>query len=197
MIIDRPDDVRVRTAGRSAVAPRLDDDRWRSMLDQINAGQRRCPPSRAATGRPPSRRGLHRVRGRGRAPRGGHGPRSVHRHRSLRVRPDRSGRRRSSATPVASATCISRTSDRTFSPGSMPRGSVSGRPSRPGSSARSGEGLVDLSAVLDALDAAHLRRVRDDRTGPGTRHRRSTRRCPPEPGRARPRQPWMNAGDVI
>ena len=35
VIIDRPDDVRVRTAGRSAVAPRLDDDRWRSMLDQI------------------------------------------------------------------------------------------------------------------------------------------------------------------
>lgn len=35
VIIDRPDDVRVRTAGRSAVAPRLDDDQWRSMLDQI------------------------------------------------------------------------------------------------------------------------------------------------------------------
>ena len=35
VIIDRPDDVRVRTAGRSAVAPRLDDDRWRSMLGQI------------------------------------------------------------------------------------------------------------------------------------------------------------------
>ena len=35
VIIDRPDDVRVRTAGRSLVAPRLDDDQWRSMLDQI------------------------------------------------------------------------------------------------------------------------------------------------------------------
>jgi inosose dehydratase len=35
VIIDRPDDVRVRTAGRSAEAPRLDDDRWLSMLHQI------------------------------------------------------------------------------------------------------------------------------------------------------------------
>jgi inosose dehydratase len=35
VIIDRPDDVRVRTAGRSAAAPRLDDARWHSMLDQI------------------------------------------------------------------------------------------------------------------------------------------------------------------
>ena len=35
VIIDRPDDVRVRTAGRSAEAPRLDDDRWHSMLHQI------------------------------------------------------------------------------------------------------------------------------------------------------------------
>jgi inosose dehydratase len=35
VIIDRPDDVRVGTAGRSSAAPRLDDDRWKAMLDQI------------------------------------------------------------------------------------------------------------------------------------------------------------------
>jgi inosose dehydratase len=35
-IIDRPDDVRVRTAGRPEAAQRLDPDRWRAMLDQIS-----------------------------------------------------------------------------------------------------------------------------------------------------------------
>jgi inosose dehydratase len=35
VIIDRPDDIRVRTAGRSDVAPRLDSARWKAMLDQI------------------------------------------------------------------------------------------------------------------------------------------------------------------
>jgi inosose dehydratase len=36
-IIDKPDDVRVATAGRPAAAPRLDDERWTAMLDQIRA----------------------------------------------------------------------------------------------------------------------------------------------------------------
>jgi inosose dehydratase len=36
-IIDKPDDVRVATAGRPDAAPRLDDDRWSAMLDQIRA----------------------------------------------------------------------------------------------------------------------------------------------------------------
>jgi inosose dehydratase len=36
-LIDKPDDVRVATAGRSAVAPRLGGDQWRAMLDQFNA----------------------------------------------------------------------------------------------------------------------------------------------------------------
>jgi inosose dehydratase len=35
VIIDRPDEVRVRTAGRSGVAPRLDTERWKAMIDQI------------------------------------------------------------------------------------------------------------------------------------------------------------------
>ncbi|MEP7202015.1 MAG: TIM barrel protein [Ilumatobacteraceae bacterium] len=35
-LIDKPDDVRVATAGRPDVAPRLDGDRWASMLEQIN-----------------------------------------------------------------------------------------------------------------------------------------------------------------
>jgi inosose dehydratase len=35
VIIDRPDEVRVRTAGRSSAAPRLDTDRWKAMLDEI------------------------------------------------------------------------------------------------------------------------------------------------------------------
>lgn len=35
VVIDRPDDERVRTAGRSDAAPRLDDDRWYSLLEQI------------------------------------------------------------------------------------------------------------------------------------------------------------------
>lgn len=35
-IIDRPDDVRVRTAGRPDAAQRLEPDRWRAMLDQIS-----------------------------------------------------------------------------------------------------------------------------------------------------------------
>jgi inosose dehydratase len=34
-IIDRPDDVRVKTAGRPDAAPRLDNDRWQAMLDQV------------------------------------------------------------------------------------------------------------------------------------------------------------------
>lgn len=34
-IIDRPDDVRVKTAGRPDAAPRLDRDRWQAMLDQV------------------------------------------------------------------------------------------------------------------------------------------------------------------
>ncbi len=36
-IIDKPDDVRVATAGRPDAAPRLDDTRWKEMLDQIGA----------------------------------------------------------------------------------------------------------------------------------------------------------------
>ena len=36
-IIDKPDDLRVATAGRPANAPRLDDGRWAAMLDQIGA----------------------------------------------------------------------------------------------------------------------------------------------------------------
>ena len=35
VVIDRPDEVRVRTAGRSGAAPRLEDDRWKAMLDRI------------------------------------------------------------------------------------------------------------------------------------------------------------------
>ena len=34
-LIDKPDDVRVATAGRPDAAPRLSDDRWRAMLDQM------------------------------------------------------------------------------------------------------------------------------------------------------------------
>jgi inosose dehydratase len=36
-LIDKPDAVRVATAGRSHAAPRLDGDRWAAMLDQISA----------------------------------------------------------------------------------------------------------------------------------------------------------------
>ena len=36
VIIDRPDDTRVATAGRADVAPRLSDDRWAAMLDVVN-----------------------------------------------------------------------------------------------------------------------------------------------------------------
>lgn len=36
-LIDKPDDVRVATAGRPNAAPRLDDVRWQAMLDQIRA----------------------------------------------------------------------------------------------------------------------------------------------------------------
>jgi inosose dehydratase len=36
-LIDKPDQVRVATAGRPGAAPRLDDDRWDAMLDQIGA----------------------------------------------------------------------------------------------------------------------------------------------------------------
>jgi inosose dehydratase len=35
VIIDRPDEVRVRTAGRSDAAPRLETDGWKAVLDQI------------------------------------------------------------------------------------------------------------------------------------------------------------------
>ncbi len=35
VIIDRPDEVRVRTAGRSSGSPRLGDDAWKAMLDRI------------------------------------------------------------------------------------------------------------------------------------------------------------------
>jgi inosose dehydratase len=35
VLIDRPDEVRVRTAGRSDAAPRLEKDRWTAMLDRI------------------------------------------------------------------------------------------------------------------------------------------------------------------
>ncbi len=35
VIIDRPDEVRVRTAGRADAAPRLEADRWKGMLDRI------------------------------------------------------------------------------------------------------------------------------------------------------------------
>ena len=34
-LIDKPDDVRVATAGRPGAAPRLSDERWAAMLDQI------------------------------------------------------------------------------------------------------------------------------------------------------------------
>jgi inosose dehydratase len=36
-IIDKPDDVRVATAGRPDAAPRLNDERWTAMVDQIRA----------------------------------------------------------------------------------------------------------------------------------------------------------------
>jgi inosose dehydratase len=36
-LIDKPDDVRVATAGRPGAAPRLDADRWAAMVDQLNA----------------------------------------------------------------------------------------------------------------------------------------------------------------
>jgi inosose dehydratase len=36
-LIDKPDDVRVATAGRPTAAPRLPADRWAAMLDQIDA----------------------------------------------------------------------------------------------------------------------------------------------------------------
>ena len=36
-IIDKPDDVRVATAGRPDAAPRLNNGRWAAMLEQINA----------------------------------------------------------------------------------------------------------------------------------------------------------------
>ena len=35
VIIDKPDAIRVATAGRSAAAPRLDDQRWRLMIERI------------------------------------------------------------------------------------------------------------------------------------------------------------------
>jgi inosose dehydratase len=36
-LIDKPDDVRVATAGRPDAAPRFDSDRWSAMVDQLNA----------------------------------------------------------------------------------------------------------------------------------------------------------------
>ena len=36
-LIDKPDDVRVATAGRPDAAPRFDADRWGEMVDQLNA----------------------------------------------------------------------------------------------------------------------------------------------------------------
>ena len=36
-LIDKPDDVRVATAGRPDAAPRFDADRWGQMVDQLNA----------------------------------------------------------------------------------------------------------------------------------------------------------------
>jgi inosose dehydratase len=36
-LIDKPDDVRVATAGRPDAAPRFDADRWSQMVDQLNA----------------------------------------------------------------------------------------------------------------------------------------------------------------
>jgi inosose dehydratase len=36
-LIDKPDDIRVATAGRPDAAPRLDSDRWGAMVDQMNA----------------------------------------------------------------------------------------------------------------------------------------------------------------
>ena len=36
VIIDKPDAVRVATAGRAEVAPRLDDDRWAQMIERID-----------------------------------------------------------------------------------------------------------------------------------------------------------------
>ena len=37
VIIDKPDAIRVATAGRSVAAPRLDDQRWRLMIERIGA----------------------------------------------------------------------------------------------------------------------------------------------------------------
>lgn len=37
VIIDRPDDVRVATAGRPGAAPRLDDDAWAAMMREVEA----------------------------------------------------------------------------------------------------------------------------------------------------------------
>jgi inosose dehydratase len=36
-LIDKPDETRVATAGRPAVAPRMGDERWAQMVDQLNA----------------------------------------------------------------------------------------------------------------------------------------------------------------
>src|ERR671913_11436 len=36
-LIDKPDDVRVATAGRPDAAPRLDSTRWAAMVEQLNA----------------------------------------------------------------------------------------------------------------------------------------------------------------
>ena len=36
VVIDKPDEIRVATAGRSDAAPRLDDDRWRQMIERFD-----------------------------------------------------------------------------------------------------------------------------------------------------------------
>ena len=76
VMIDRPDEARVATAGRPTPRPGF-DERWAAMLDVVNQVAAVARAARGATRGPSPRRRLHRVRGRDGAPGRRHRPRPV------------------------------------------------------------------------------------------------------------------------
>ena len=139
-LIDKPDDVRVATAGRPDAAT---STRLRSVGSDGRPAERaggRRPPHGVLPGRASPRRRVHRVRGRDRAPGRRHRPRPDARHRTPGLRPDGPGGDDRALRRSPRATSTSRTSVPTYWRVSTRSTSRSGRRSGPASSARSATG---------------------------------------------------------
>ena len=151
-LIDKPDDVRVGTAGRPDAATRLDDDGWTCDDRPVQRPRRGRAPARGAPRRAPPRRRLRGVRGRDRAAGRRHRSRPVPRHRTPRLRPDGSvGDDRASRRPPWPRPLQGHPPRRSGT-GRRPSTSTFWEAIKAGIFCPIGDGLVDIGAVLDTLD---------------------------------------------